>query len=241
MNLPILMYHKIQSAPVGDNLSVPAAVFQQQVAYLKAQGYQTVALTELSKAVRTRASLPKYPVVITFADAYQCVYTAARPILEEFGFTATVFVVSGAVGGHNFWDDGKRIPRESCMLKNELIALSKQGWEIGSHGAMHANLTKVSDEVLAAETKGSRAVLERELDLSIRVFAYPFGAEDRRVRTAVQSAGYQAACAISPGTRSVTANILALRRIYIKPTDSLSDFKRKISKWYLLYRAWRKR
>jgi hypothetical protein len=46
---------------------------------------------------------------------------------------------------------------------------------------------------------------------------------------------------MSPGTASVTADLLALRRVYVKPTDTLGDFSRKISGWYLTYRAWKRR
>ena len=241
MNIPILMYHKIQEPQPGNDLAVSRAAFARQMAYLHKQGYRPIALSTLAAAGQDPSGLPKRPVVITFDDAYQSVYSEARPILQEQGFTATVFVVAEALGQHNFWDVGKDVAQETCMPGNELMALADQGWEIGSHGATHANLAEVTEETLITETEGSRRMLEQELKTKVEVFCYPFGAWNEKARIAVQTAGYQAACAISPGTESVTADIFALRRVYVKPSDTPADFKRKISSWYLWYRARRKR
>jgi len=115
------------------------------------------------------------------------------------------------------------------------------GWEIGSHSLSHANLAGLGAEALRRETEASRHELEEKLQTPVKVFAYPFGSWDAAARAAVAQAGYAAACAISPGTRSVTADMLALRRVYVKPTDTLGDFSRKISGWYLAYRAWKGR
>jgi tetratricopeptide (TPR) repeat protein len=38
-----------------------------------------------------------------------------------------------------------------------------------------------------------------------------------------------------------TNDLLALRRVYVKPGDSLGAFARKLSGWYLAFRAWKKR
>ncbi|MBN1596632.1 polysaccharide deacetylase family protein [candidate division FCPU426 bacterium] len=241
MNVPILMYHKIQLDPASSDLAVSPDAFRAQVACLKAEGYHTVSLRLLSDAVLHSRPLPKRPVVITFDDAYQDVYTIARPVLAAAGYTATVFVVSSALGRHNFWDDDKGLPRETCLGRREVKALAEQGWEIGSHSATHACLPKAEDRQLQAEVAGSRRALQEALALEIPCFAYPYGAWDERSKAAAQAAGYYAACAIAPGTASVTADLFALRRVYVKPGDSLADFKRKKSFWYLRYRAWRKR
>ncbi|MCK5219632.1 polysaccharide deacetylase family protein, partial [bacterium] len=215
--------------------------FQAQMAWLKKQGYQTITLARLSGSCRDKTLLPARPLIITFDDAYVSVFEWARPILAAVGFTATVFVVSRAVGRYNFWDDGQNLPRLTCLGISELRNLADAGWEIGSHGTEHLNMTDLSGEQLRRETADSKQELEKKLEQPVEVFAYPFGSWNEPARLAVQSAGYGAACAISPGTSSVTADLLALRRVYVKPTDSLWDFRRKVSPWYLSYRAWKKR
>ncbi len=242
MNLPILMYHRIQPEPdKHSDLAVTVKAFQAQMVLLKKQGYQTITLAGLSRCDRDKTALPARPLIITFDDAYTSVYEWAKPCLEAAGFTATVFAVSRAVGRHNFWDDGKNLPRIECLGISELRNLANAGWEIGSHGAEHLNMAGLSGEQLSRETTDAKLELEKKLEQPVEVFAYPFGSWSEPARLAVQSAGYCAACAISPGTSSVTANLFAMRRVYVKPTDSLWDFRRKVSPWYLSYRAWKKR
>ncbi|MCD4812156.1 polysaccharide deacetylase family protein [bacterium] len=241
MNLPILMYHKIQPPEPNSDLAVSVEAFQDQMACLKRRGFETVSLEQLSRACRDGAALPKRPVVITFDDAYQSVFDYARPVLEAQGFTATVFVVARAIGKDNVWDKGTEVKRDACMDADALKHLAAVGWEIGSHGLNHSNLTRVSDKEISEELVESRSFLGTLFNRPVTVFCYPFGACDQRVRDAAATAGYTTACAISPGTASVTADLMALRRVYVKPSDAISDFKRKISMWYLVYRAWRKR
>ena len=242
MNLPILMYHRIhpQTDP-GSDLTVTTKAFSAQLDWLRRRGYQTVTLEHLARAVRGEARLPRRSVVITFDDALASLLEFAQPLLERAGYTATVFAVAQALGRHNFWDDGKGLRREACLGPADLSALLGCGWEVGSHGLSHANLAGLSPEKLRHETEDSRSLLEEKLQTPVKVFAYPYGSWDAPARSAVLRAGYAAACAISPGTSSVTADLLALRRVYVKPLDSLGDFSRKISGWYLTYRAFKRR
>lgn len=242
MNLPILMYHTLLTQPGRcSDLAVSVQEFQKQIDFLKSQGYQTVSLDRLSRACRGKGDLPPKPVVVTFDDAYACVLETAKPILDRAGFTATVFAVSQAVGRHNFWDDGKKLPAVPCLDGRALQALAAAGWEIGSHGATHVNLAGLAKTDLKREIEGSRQELERILGRPVSVFAYPFGAWDGPAHKVVKQSGYRAACSISPGTPEVTVDLYALRRVYVKGKDSLRGFRRKISPWYLKFRAWRKR
>jgi peptidoglycan/xylan/chitin deacetylase (PgdA/CDA1 family) len=242
MNLPILMYHKIQARrDPGSDLAVTIEAFSRQVEWLRRRGYQSLPLAEVAQAVRRGVSLPRRAVVITFDDAYASVLEYGMPVLASAGFTATVFVVPQALGKGNYWDEGKNVPRAECVNLDGLQKLVQAGWEIGSHGATHANLTQLADEPLRRELEESKRDLEAQITRPVKVLSYPYGAWDARARAAAERAGYTAACAISPGTASVTADLMALRRVYVKPSDSLGAFARKVSGWYLAFRAWRKR
>lgn len=240
MNFPILMYHHLlHSAPSApqDQLGVALPAFASQIQWLAGRGYRTLTLKQLAKACAGAERLPRKPVIITFDDAYRETLDLAQPVLSQAGFVATVFAVSRAVGKNNFWDQG----RTACADAGQLRQLAGQGWEIGSHSQTHAHLPQLDDRALAAEVLGSRLDLEQMLGAEVLAFSYPFGEASGRVRDAVASTGYEAACATSPRTASVTADLLALRRVYVKTGDSPAAFRRKISAWYLAYRGWRKR
>jgi peptidoglycan/xylan/chitin deacetylase (PgdA/CDA1 family) len=242
MNIPILMYHKIPDIPENDgtNLSVQASEFELHVNHLKKKGYYTMLLSELSGMLKDGRTPPGRPVVITFDDALESVGRFAKPILDSAGYKAVVFAVADAIGGHNFWDDGKNLPKTGCMDISSLSELLAAGWEIGSHGLTHAGLPECTPDKLREEIYGSKQKLEKLFHTPVKSFCYPYGAWNENVRKTA-SESYDSACAITVKTSSVTKDMYALKRIYIKTSDSLNDFKRKISPWYLAYRSLRKR
>lgn len=96
-HVPILMYHEIASpAETESNLSVSPDQFAAQLQYLHDAGYQTPTFTEAAAALAGGpGSLPSRSVVLTFDDGYADFHSQALPLLEKFGFTATVFVTTG--------------------------------------------------------------------------------------------------------------------------------------------------
>ena len=242
MNLPILMYHHIETeSPVLSRFAVSLRSFERQISWLTQKGYETISLERLGRAVQGQESLPEKPVIITFDDGNQSVGEHAKPVLDQSGFTATVFLVSQAIGKGNIWDLQKSIPILPCMDEPTCRRLLADGWEIGSHGLNHLRLPELTPEALNEELSGSKIFLEQLFDRKISAFCYPHGAWNKRVQENVKRAGYQVACATSSKSASVTDDLWALRRVKVKGSDKLHDFKRKVSNWYLTYRGWRKR
>ncbi len=242
MNLPILIYHHIQTeSPTSTRLAVSLRSFKQQISWLSQKGYESISLKQLGNFIQGRNTLPKKPVIITFDDGYQSVWDHAKPVLDQAGFTATVFLVSQAIGKRNIWDLQKSVPILPCMDKATCRRLLDDGWEIGSHGLHHYALPELAPRALTQELSQSKIDLEHQFDCQITAFCYPHGAWNERIQEHVKRAGYQVACATSSKSTSVTGDQWALRRVKVKGTDELSDFKRKVSNWYLTYRAWRKR
>ena len=242
MNLPILLYHHIQpESPVLSRYAVSLTSFKRQIGWLTTKGYETISLDRLGSAMRGQASLPRKPVIITFDDGYQSVWDHAKPVLDQAGFAATVFLVSQAIGKHNIWDLQQSTPILPCMDETTCRRLLADGWEIGSHGLNHLPLPELAPKALNEELIGSKISLEKLFDYSITAFCYPHGAWNKRIQEQVKRAGYQLACATSVKSGSVTDDQWALRRVKVKGSDRLLDFKRKVSNWYLIYRGWRKR
>src|SRR5262249_50778983 len=129
-------------------------------------------------------------VVLTFDDGYLDTLTIALPILREFGFTATCYVVAGAVGHSSHWTDPAPL-----MDWAGVRAWLDAGMGIGSHTASHPDLTTLDTAALRSEIAGSRARLEDRLGVPVRSFAYPFNRLDARALDAVAEAGYADAVA----------------------------------------------
>ena len=102
----ILMYHNIDNPPNGariPNLYVTPRMFRFQMWYLKTAGFGVVSIKDLLEAVEA-GNMRRSVVSITFDDGYADFYKNAYPVLKQYGYPATVYVVSGLVGKENVWD-----------------------------------------------------------------------------------------------------------------------------------------
>jgi peptidoglycan/xylan/chitin deacetylase (PgdA/CDA1 family) len=93
--VPVLMYHHVSPAP--GLVTVSPATFRAQMAWLAAHGYRSAGTQELA-AFLAGAPLPDKSVVITFDDGYLDNYLYAHPVLQEFGFCAVLFLITGWLG-----------------------------------------------------------------------------------------------------------------------------------------------
>jgi hypothetical protein len=102
-------------------------------------------------------------VMIGFDDGWKSQITYGKPILDKYGFKASLFVVC------NYADSGN-IRR---MNWQDIAALQKDGMDIESHTMDHKPLNVLSWDGLLYEIAGSKQCLaDHGIDSSI--FAYPF-------------------------------------------------------------------
>ncbi len=95
--IPVLMYHSIDYEK-NNELRIPKDKFREQMQYLKDNGFHPITLDELYSNIVFNTTLQDKPIVLTFDDGYSDNYTNAYPVLKEFGFKATVFVITGCIG-----------------------------------------------------------------------------------------------------------------------------------------------
>jgi peptidoglycan/xylan/chitin deacetylase (PgdA/CDA1 family) len=187
---PVLMYHRLTGRTGEHPFSLAVTRFRGQLAMLRRLGYRSLSPVTLADAVRRGQPLPPHSLVITFDDGYADTLTVALPLLKEFGFTATCYLVAGAVGGRSDWTDPAPL-----MDWEGARAWLAAGMEIGSHSVSHPDLTRLDDAQVREEVAGSRRRIEDRLGVAAASFAYPFNRVDPRVMDAVAAAGYAAACA----------------------------------------------
>ena len=225
----VLCYHAIADGWEAP-LAVEEAVFEEQVSSLVERGYRGVTFRE----AMTSAAEDKV-VAITFDDAYRSVHRRALPILEKHGLVATVFVPTAFAGsekpmawpGIDHWLGGPFEEELVPMSWEELTALTLAGWEIGSHTRTHPHLTRLDDEALELELRGSKADCEEALGRPCTTIAYPYGDHDGRVVAATEAAGYDAAATLPSRLRG--PGPLEIPRIGIYHGDDLQRFRQKIS------------
>src|SRR5690242_12534039 len=106
--LPILTYHRLLEEPPTKQvdpkrISVSRDQFRTHLRWLKRLGYQTLGLPDYIHRLRHARGVPSRSFAITFDDGYEEVLTLGLPVLQEMGYTATVFAVAGQMGGSNRW------------------------------------------------------------------------------------------------------------------------------------------
>jgi len=176
--IPVLMYHKIGDPPAGSKLKplwVSQEKFRKQMAYLSDEGFHPVTFKDVYDHWDGKSTLPSQPVVISFDDGYVNNYTEAFPVLRDFGFRATIFVVVQTVGWENHWHDPKLEERISMITWAQLKELQRAGWEIGSHTMGHPHLTELPLDNVSDEMVRSRKIIGDFLDETPETFAYPYG------------------------------------------------------------------
>jgi peptidoglycan/xylan/chitin deacetylase (PgdA/CDA1 family) len=216
-------------------LYVEPTQFARQMACLKRFGLRGVSVGE-ALALRAQGRAGNV-VAITFDDGYLDNLREAAPILREFGFGATCYVVTGTLGQYNVWDAELLKARKPLMTAQDLRAWLREGFELGSHTRSHPRLDEIDPATLEDEIAGSRADLERLTGARIEHFCYPYGCYDDRVVKVVAAAGYVSAVTTERGRVTSTDDPLRLPRISINGNRGLLRFVLKAA---TPYGGWRK-
>lgn len=208
---PILMYHKIGGG--YGRYSISVAQFAAQMKWLKENGYQSVSVDQVAAAVRGQATLPPKPIAITFDDGWRAQFTLAKPILDEYGFKATFYLVTNYVG---------RAP--AFMSWEDVGVLSAEGHWIGSHSVSHTPNTRLNAAQLTTEIAGSRDVLAQRIGKPITTYAYPYGATNTFVREMAQKLGFSHAVGVVSHWQQKPTDLYNLHRIEANGTYSMAAF-----------------
>ena len=219
----ILMYHAIggEDEPASRYV-LPASRFRRQLAWLKLRRYNVIGLEEFVRLRTEHCLPPSKSVVLTFDDGYADNVELGLPALEQYGFSATIFLVT-ASRGRAEWRSAKEVQGRALLPLAEVRCLNGR-LGFGAHSRTHLSLPGLEPRELDREVSGSRSELEAALGAPVSVFAYPYGARSPEVEQAVERAGYIAACGIDPGRNRPSCDLFALNRLEVRGTDSLLRF-----------------
>jgi len=227
----VLMYHSVALYNEDPfRVTVSPHRFKQQMGWLAAHGWRGVSVREL-RAAQSGGDAGGL-VGLTFDDGYADFASSVLPLLVSQGFTATVYVVAGRLGGHNDWEEYG--PRKPLMTAAQVREVAAAGIEVGSHGLQHVRLPMADDARLWAAVADSRDVLSQVISAEVLGFSYPWGDVDARTIQAVRKAGYEYGCAISP--RGLTG-AYALPRTYIREADGRLRLRAKRLRYRLALRS----
>lgn len=223
--LPILCYHNVGEAPKEAPfklLYVSPERFERQLWTLRRLGLRGVSMSE--GIARLQNATSRGCVVLTFDDGYADTLTTAAPLMKQYGFRATCYVVSGAVGTYNRWDADYLRERKPLMSREQLDQWLAAGMEVGAHSLSHPRLHELPQDVARQEITESRTALRSLLGVPIEHFAYPFGAFTTDIIAWVRRAGYSSAVTVLPGIARASDDRLRLPRILVNGEHGLWKF-----------------
>lgn len=226
----IVAYHAVGACPPGadrDHLFVSPPAFESQMEFL-ARRRQVVPLSTLLDAHLTSR---RPAVAITFDDGFRNVLTEAIPVLERFGFTATLFVSTRWIDDPSSRDKEHGSPDAPLELltAGDVAELARRGFDIGSHGHTHADLGRSSRPVVEAELRASVERLTELLGRPPAYLAWPYGFHSEVARAAARSLEFEAAFT----TDFPTTDRYAISRVLVFPQDGPVMYSFKTSGRYV--------
>ncbi|MCD6117400.1 polysaccharide deacetylase family protein [bacterium] len=189
--VPIITFHKVDPSFEWGVTRVTPRQFRKIVSNLADCGYKTVSLDDV---FTDSVSMPEKPVVLTFDDGYESILDYAAPVLEEFNFTGTIFIITGFVGKENKWDVNLGGLRFKHLSWAQIDSLKKAGFEIGSHTIHHSDLTRINRKEIENEVFESKQELERKTGDKVKFISFPFGRYNTEVIDLCVKAGYKGGC-----------------------------------------------
>lgn len=188
--VPVICYHQIREWTTSDSKSAkdyitPIAIFRDQIKMLSDSGYTSILPDQLYDYLAYGIELPDKPVMITFDDNDGTQYSAANPILKEFGFKGVYFIMTVTIG------------RPRYMSKAQLKELSDDGNVIGSHTWDHHNVRQYKDEDWVIQVEKPSKVLKEITGKKVEYFAFPFGAWNEEALSQLEKRGMKASFILS--------------------------------------------
>jgi len=217
IDVPILMYHYVGDLPEDAdeyrvNLTISTERFRAHLEYLQSTEYTPISLYDLHSALIIGTQLPPRPIILTFDDGYANHFDNAFPILQDYGFTGTFFVITDRADNTD--------PAHLNWTQIQQMAVA--GMDIESHTKSHPDLRNRDFDFLVFQVLGSIESINAHIDEETRMFSYPAGRYDQTTLTVLQTMPIARAVTTQLGRLHTTDNHLEMTRLRISGNMSVA-------------------
>lgn len=206
----ILGYHQIRKVEPSDSYKAKLFItspdtFEKEIKLLKDKGYTSISVTEYINYLKNKKEnpIPEKSVVITFDDGYLTQYTNAFPVLKKYDMNATIFLYMDCIDKY-----------PACMTTEQIQEMIAGGSTVANHTLRHVFLIDQKESVIKKEIIENQNLLENKFGKENvqKVFAYPYGGQDEKIKFIIQNLGYVGAIGIKRGIEKDASNIFNLNR-----------------------------
>lgn len=207
--VPIIMYHSIikDESRTGEYVITPTEL-EKDMIYLKDNGYTPVFINDLIRYVKYGGELPEKPVVLTFDDGTYNYKTYLLPLLEKYGFKASVSIVGSYADAA--CEEAEPDPAYSCLDWQDIGELRSSGLvEICNHSYdMHRldgrrGVSRLDGEtyedyrrVFLNDATKVQNLCDEHCGFKPNVYTYPFGIHCESARRLVKNMGFEASLGV---------------------------------------------
>ncbi len=233
----VISYHDIRENSTSI-MQVTPRQFEEQMAYLKENGFHVISLESFFDFINLKRGLPEKSVVITFDDGWRSSYTIAYPVLEKYGFPATLFIYTDFISANN----------SNALTWEMLKEMNDKGLDVQVHSKTHqlGIAWRKKDETeenyrkrLEQELLIPKNLVEQHIGKKVKYIAYAYGQFSSDFIKAAQSYGYQGGLTVIGATVEGGAIVtkkanpfyidpFEVHRIQILSNATLNKFKSKL-------------
>lgn len=236
--IPILMYHSVGDEAYSQRhayyrTAVSPATFLLHMEYLHRRGYKTCTLAHALSLFSWSENILGDWVVITFDDGYLDFYSEAFPVLNRFGFTATMFLPTGFIADRVMAFKGR-----DCLTWSNVRELQKYGIQFGSHTVTHPQLRTLARAEIERELMDSKKTIEDRTGCGTESFAYPFAFPQvatefkKLLRESLEKAEYRNGVCTIVGRANASSDPLFLERLPLNDLDDEPFLRAKLGGAY---------
>ncbi|MFP1909999.1 polysaccharide deacetylase family protein [Lonsdalea quercina] len=235
--IPVLTYHSLLTDVENTHFlhtstTTSDDAFNRQMAYLKEAGYTTLSLYQLEDYLHNRINLPGRSVVLTFDDGLKSVCRYAYPILKQYGFHATAFIITSRIKAHpQPWD-----PNSLQFMSSGELRQIADVFDFQSHTHFLHRLGPARRPVLFSRTlhnieldfEHTRRALS-PFNAQVWYLSYPFGGYSPTAVQAAKAAGFHMALTTQQGKVLPGDNPFTLKRLFLLRTDSIETMAARLA------------
>ncbi len=226
----VLLYHRVEPRPrAGDPYVVSPTALDRHLVTARQLGYDIVGVDRvLAWSGRTRGR----ELLVAFDDGYRSVLEHALPTLIRHSARSLCLLVPAAMSRTSEWERPLGLEPSPIMSWDDAAELARLGFDLGSHGLDHRDLTGLTEDELAEQARVSRMQIEQRLGLEVRAFSVPFGRDDGRMDRHLSAAGYRVKITHQLARPSSRHGLLTLPCTAVEQGDSHREFIRKLTGAY---------
>ena len=212
--VPIFEYHDLsEQKNMEKDFHSPyimhVSMFYKQMSWLYNNGYTSITIDDL-----LNGNISEKSIVLTFDDGHISNYKLAFPILREFNFTATFFVLADLINTTGF------------LSSTHLLEMQENNMKIESHSLSHPYIVSLSKKKIKKEVEESKQKLQDVLNTKVKHFSVPYGFYNKFLIQCLKDAGYNSLITENFGYYSYqNAHFHILPRFTIKSDSKFNVFK----------------